>query len=70
MGSEAKTLTQNNALELAAWCQGRAVVEHDALDHSKTSPGINVPTVDGVERASLGDMIIRNNDGSFRIFKT
>jgi hypothetical protein len=69
MGSEAKTLTADNAEELAAWCRGKAVVEHDALDDNKTSPGVNVPVGDGVERASLGDIIIQNNDGTFRIFR-
>jgi hypothetical protein len=69
MSSEARTLTEDNAEELAAWCGGRAVVTHDALDRSKTSPGINVPCGEDVERAMVGDMIIRNDDGSFRVFK-
>jgi hypothetical protein len=69
MSSEAKTLTADNAEELAAWCGGKAVVEHDALNHEQSSPGINVPVGDDVKRASMGDMIIRQNDGTFRIFK-
>lgn len=69
MGSEARNLTANNAAELAHWCSGMLVKEHDALDHNKVSPGINVLTADGVQRASVGDTIIRNNDGTFRIFK-
>jgi hypothetical protein len=69
MSSEARTLTENNVWELATWCGGNPVVEHDALDHDKTSPGINVPTKDGVERASLGQTIIRKNDGTFEVFK-
>lgn len=69
MSSEAKTLTADNAAELAEWCGGRAVMEHDALNPAQSSPGINVPVGDDVKRASMGDMIIRNNDGTFRIFK-
>jgi len=69
MSSQARTLTEKNAAELAAWCGGKSVVEHDALDDEKTSPGINVPTRDGVERASLGDSIIKNHDGTFGVFK-
>lgn len=69
MGSEARILTADNAFELAAWCGGRAVKEHDALNHGSFTPGINVPVGDGVERASMGDTIIRKNDGTFEIFK-
>jgi hypothetical protein len=69
VSSEAKTLNENNAEELAAWCGGRSVVEHDALDDSKTSPGINVPVGQDVQRASLGDTIIRKHDGTFEIFR-
>ena len=69
MASESKTLTTDNVKEVAEWCGGRPVVEHDALDNDKTSPGINVPVCQNVERASLGDMVIRNEDGSFRVFK-
>jgi hypothetical protein len=72
MASEAKTLTANNAAELAHWCGGRAVKEHDALDHTSFTPGINVPTNGGasVERASMGDTIIKKHDGTFEIFKS
>jgi len=69
MSSEARTLTEDNVWELADWCGGNAVVEYDALDDNKTSPGINVPVGDDVQRASLGDTIIRKADGSFQIFK-
>lgn len=69
MSSEAKNLTADNAQALAHWCGGRLVTEHDALDDNKTSPGINVPLRDGVGRASVGDTIIRQHDGTFSIFK-
>jgi len=69
MSSEARNLTDKNAEELARWCGGRLAREHDALDHSQSTLGINVPVVDGVQRASVGDTIIRRNDGKFEIFK-
>jgi hypothetical protein len=69
MVSEGRILTHGNGWELASWCGGGLVTEHDALDESKTSPGINVPVGDGVQRASLGDTIIRKHDGTFEIFK-
>jgi hypothetical protein len=51
------------------WCHGSPVIEHDALDHTVTSPGINVLCGDEVKRASLGDFIFRNEDGSFDVAK-
>jgi hypothetical protein len=69
MSSEARTLSKDNGWELADWCGGNLVAEHDALDDSKVSPGINVPVGDDVQRASMGDTIIRKNDGTFEIFK-
>lgn len=67
MSEEAKTLTRMNAEQIAEWCGGRAVVQHDALDHDLTTPGVNVPVGDEVQRAQVGDMVIRQHDGSFRI---
>lgn len=64
---DARTLTRSNADEIAEWCGGRRVVQHDALDDSTTFPAVNVPVGDEVERAQLGDVIIRNPDGTFRI---
>jgi hypothetical protein len=69
MSSQARILTNDNGRELAHWCGGRLVAEHDALDDSKTSPGINVPVGNDVQRASVGDTIIRKHDGTFEIFK-
>jgi len=68
MSAEARTLTEKNGQELADWCGGILVAEHDALDHSKTYPGINLPLeTGGVGRASVGDTIIKTNTGGFTI---
>jgi hypothetical protein len=64
---DARTLTRSNAREIAEWCGGRPVVQHDALDDSVTYPAVNVPVGNQVERAQLGDVIIQNPDGTFRI---
>lgn len=70
MSSEARTLTEKNAQQLADWCGGRLVMEHDALDDSKTSPGINVPCKGlSVKRASVGDTITKTHEGVFDVFK-
>jgi hypothetical protein len=62
-------LYEGNAEMIAQWCGGRAVVQHDALDHDLTSSAVNVPTKEGVKRAQVGDKVIRDDDGSFRIEK-
>lgn len=63
-------LTEGNINAVAEWCVGRVVVQHDALDDSVTIPGLNVRIWDGsVQRAQIGDTLIRQIDGSFRIEK-
>lgn len=69
MSSEARILTQENASHLAEWCRGKLVNEQDAISPHVNTPGINVPVGEGVERASLGDTIIRKNDGTFEVYK-
>ena len=65
---DARVVTAANAAELAQWCGGRLVTEKNDEDPSKTQPGINVPTKNGVERACVGDVILENQ-GSFSIQK-
>lgn len=62
-------LTESNAEDVATWCGGLAVVQHDALDNDRTTAGVNVPTKEGVQRAQVGDLIVREGDGTFRIEK-
>lgn len=69
MGSEARILTVENATYIASWCKGRLVNEQDALSPHINTPGINVPCGDEVKRASVGDTVIRKNDGTFDVFK-
>jgi hypothetical protein len=69
MSSEARTITSENAQQIALWCGGRLVQEEDALNPSVKTPGINVLTAEGVQRASMGDTIIHKTDGTFEIFK-
>jgi hypothetical protein len=66
---EARMLMEQNADDIAHWCGGRVVVQHDALDDSITTHAVNVPTIPGiVERAQPGD-IIRLHDGCFSVHK-
>lgn len=62
---EANELTKNNAEAVALWCGGMLVEEVDAFDPSKTFVGINIPTLEGVMRASEGDYVIKGVRGEF-----
>jgi hypothetical protein len=54
---------------VAVWCGGVVIIEHDAIDHSVTNPALNLGTINGIERAHIGDTIIRNHNGTFQIWK-
>lgn len=69
MASEAKTVSLMNVGLVAAWCEGKLVTEHDSLDHSVTNPAINLQTESGIERAYVGDTIIKNHNGTYQIWK-
>lgn len=58
-------LTKDNVHEVAEWCTGQEVVEIDALDNTKTYVGLNFIGWAGMERASEGDYIIKDNLGDF-----
>jgi len=61
---EALQLKPENAEQLAAWCGGQLVAQHDALG-GREYVGLNIPTLEGVMRASEGDWIIRGLRGEF-----
>jgi hypothetical protein len=70
MSIEARMLTNNNAELIAEWCGGRVAVQRDALDDSLPAiHGVNVPIKDGVGRAQVGDTIICEGPGLYRIEK-
>lgn len=56
-----------NRDELERFCGGAIITEHDPEDHSKTYIGVNVPTLDGVVRASEGDFIVRSEAGRYTV---
>lgn len=58
----AEQLTADNVEELAAWCNGVIVVEHDPHNHT-TSKAINYPTLYGNRRVSEGQYLVKEPDG-------
>lgn len=58
----AEQLTDENVEELAEWCNGVIVVEHDKINHT-TSKAINYPTLYGNRRVSEGQYLVKDQDG-------
>lgn len=63
---EAHQLTKESATELTLWCGGKLVEEIHPFTGEKT-PGINVPTMRGVKRASQSDYIVMDKHGDFDV---
>lgn len=64
---EIRVVSLDTAENIAVWAGGRAVMEHDAIDYSKTYPAVNIPTNRGVRRAVDGDYVIKQEDGTFDV---
>lgn len=62
---EANCLTKDNAEAVALWCGGQLVEEINPEDSADRYVGINIPTLEGVMRASEGDYIIKGVQGEF-----
>lgn len=69
MGSEARVVSASNIEEVAEWCGGKVVTEIDDLDRSVTNPAMNLRTIKEIERAHIGDTIIKNHNGTFQLWK-
>lgn len=65
----AAKLTSTNVDEVSDWCAGQKVLEHDALDSTKTFVGLNVRTFMGMRRASEGDYVCQHASGEFTVQK-
>lgn len=62
---QAIQLAPDNAEEIATWCGGLVVQEIDPEDDEKRYDVINIPTLEGVMRASQGDYVIKGVRGEF-----
>ena len=51
--------------DLAAWCGGELLLSTDGLS-GEAQLSVMVPTVDGSQRAELGDWIVQGSGGDFR----
>jgi hypothetical protein len=69
MGSEARLVSATNIREVAAWCGGMMVEEIDPFDDAVTNLAFNLKTETDIDRAHIGDTIIRNHNGTFQLWK-
>lgn len=60
----ANLLTKDNVEAVAIWCGGQQVEEIDPFTEDRFV-GINIPTLEGVMRASEGDYVIKGVQGEF-----
>lgn len=62
--SNAMVITPSNMLAAAMWCGGKISEERDAFDDEKVTRSLNVPTLNGVERAYVGDVLMLDGDST------
>lgn len=62
---EARQFTVDNGAELAFWCAGAFNSEAKFSDPTDIVYWINIPTLEGLTRASLGDFVIKGVHGEF-----
>ena len=62
---QAWRFTPAEADDIAAWCGGRVIAEAKPSDPTDVYWGLDIPTLEGVMRASIGDYVIRGVKGEF-----
>ena len=62
---QAIQLALGNAGEVAVWCGGVVVEEIDPEDDNVRYVAVNIPTLEGVMRASEDDYVIKGTKGEF-----
>jgi hypothetical protein len=65
----AMQVTEATIQQAELFTSGHRVVEIDALDPTLTYIGINVPTSDGVKRASEGDYLVKELGGQVTVVR-
>ena len=66
---EAIQLSVETAERAAVWTGGRIVEEIDPINSTKRFVALNIPTLEGVQRASDGDYVVRSLGGEFSVMR-
>jgi hypothetical protein len=62
---EAMRLAPDNGVTVAHWCGGKVNRSSRPSDPADVAMWVDIPTLEGVMRASVGDYIIRGVQGEF-----
>jgi hypothetical protein len=62
---EAIQYDRTNGGVIAKWCGGREQFEGKASDPTDVAEWIDIPTLEGVMKAQIGDFIIKGVNGEF-----
>lgn len=62
---EAIKYDRTNGGPIAKWCGGREHFEAKASDPTDVAEWIDIPTLEGIMKASIGDFIIKGVNGEF-----
>ena len=62
---EAMHIGEYSMLEVASWCGGRIQTSAKASDPRDIASWLEIPTLEGIMRASKGDWVIRGVKGEF-----
>jgi hypothetical protein len=62
---EARQFTPDNADAVAAWCGGRVERLAKPSDPTDVFTGLDIATLEGIMRASVGDYVIKGVKGEF-----
>jgi hypothetical protein len=66
---EAIQLTPETVERAATWTGGRVVEEIDPVNSLRRFVALNIPTLDGVKRASEGDFVVKSMGGEFDVMR-
>jgi len=66
---EAAQLSVDTAERISVWSGGRIVEEIDPVNSTKRFVAMNIPTLEGVKRASEGDYVVRSLSGEFDVMR-
>lgn len=64
---EAYAITETNLLEITLWCGGKQVEE--ILPDGTKRPAINFQAREGVERAYVGNILIKDGPGCYDVIR-
>ncbi|MEE6273502.1 hypothetical protein V2J56_09105 [Georgenia sp. MJ206] len=62
---DAMRFDHTNGADVARWCGGKYRTEAKASDPTDVAEWVDIPTLEGTMRASVGDYVIRGVQGEF-----